>query len=129
MENTNMQGHQLIPVDTSFSIHRTDFFPYIYISRNLMKIAGYDLRAYLVFRRTINRPAYEYLNPSPRYIDPFLFETGNPSLRPQFTKNYEANISVDERPIVAIGLNDTKDIFTQVVYPSDTNRKVSLRTY
>jgi iron complex outermembrane recepter protein len=129
MENTNMAGDQILPSDTSFSIHRTDFFPYIYLSRDLMKIAGYPLRAYLVFRRTINRPVYEYLNPSQRFVDPYLYETGNPSLRPQFTKNYEANISVDERPIFAIGLNETRDIFTQVVYPSDTSRKVSLRTY
>jgi hypothetical protein len=58
-----------------------------------------------------------------------LYETGSPSLRPQFTKNYEANISVDERPIVAVGMNDTKDIFTQVIYPTDTSRRVSTRTY
>ncbi len=129
LENTNMEGTQLSPADTSFSIHRTDLFPYIYLSRNIMKIAGYDLRAYLVFRRTISRPAYEYLNPSLRIIDPFLFETGNPTLRPQFTRNYEANISVDERPLVAFGINETKDIFTQVIYQSDTNQLVSKRTY
>jgi hypothetical protein len=129
MENTNMQGHQVVPKDTSFAIHRTDFFPYIYISRKLMKISGYELKAYLVYRRTITRPAYEYLNPSQRFVDPYLYETGNPSLRPQFTRNYEANISVDERPIFAVGVNDTKDIFNQVVYPSDSNRKVSYRTY
>ena len=129
LENTNMQGNQLVPKDTSFSIHRTDLFPYVYLSRNLMKIAGYDLRAFLVYRRTISRPAYENLNPSPRYIDPYLFESGNPSLRPQFTQNYEANISVDERPIIAIGVNDTKDIFNQVVYQADSNRSQAYRTY
>jgi len=128
-ENTNMKGTQKAPQDTSFSLKRTDLFPYIYISRNLMKIAGYDLRAYLVYRRTINRPAYEYLNPSIRFVDPYLFETGNPSLRPQFTQNYEANISVDERPVIAIGINETNDIFTQVVYPTDSNRAVNFRTY
>ncbi len=129
LENTNMKGRQITPQDTSFSLKRTDLFPYVYISRNLMKIAGYDLRAYLVYRRTINRPAYEYLNPSIRFVDPYLFETGNPSLRPQFTQNYEANISVDERPIIAIGVNETNDIFTQVVYPTDSNRAVNFRTY
>ncbi len=129
LENTNMNGRQLQPNDTSFSLHRTDFFPYIYLSRSLMKIAGYDLRAYLVYRRTISRPAYENLNPSQRFVDPFLFETGNPNLRPQFTQNYEANVSVDERPIFALGINDTKDIFSQVIYPSDTSNKISLRTY
>ena len=124
-----MTGRQQEPFDTSFTLHRTDLFPYIYISRNIMQIAGYDLRAYLVYRRTISRPSYELLNPYPRYIDPYLFETGNPSLRPQFTKNYEANISVDERPIFAIGVNDTKDIFTNVVYQADSSYSVAYRTY
>lgn len=129
IENTNMKGRQLFPGDTTFTIHRTDLFPYIYFSKNLMKIAGYDLRAYLVYRRTISRPVYEQLNPFSRYIDPYLSEVGNPSLRPQFNQNYEANISVDERPILAIGVNDTKDIFTNVIYQSDTSRSQAYRTY
>ena len=129
LENTNMKGRQIIPDDTTFNIHRTDLFPYIYLSKNLIKIAGYDLRAYLVYRRTISRPVYEQLNPFPRYIDPYLSETGNPSLRPQFNQNYEANISVDERPILAVGVNDTKDIFTNVIYQSDTSRSQAYRTY
>ncbi|RYZ22195.1 MAG: TonB-dependent receptor [Chitinophagaceae bacterium] len=130
VENTNMSGHQLQPKDTSFSLRRTDLFPYVYLSRDIMKIMGYQLRAYLVYRRTISRPAYEYLNPAPRVVDPYLQESGNPTLRPQFTQNYEANVSVDERPILAIGVNETRDIFTQVVYQSDSNRKqVAFRTY
>jgi hypothetical protein len=128
LENTNMNGNQIIPKDTSFTLHRTDFFPYVYFSKGLMKIAGYELRGYLVYRRTITRPVYEQLNPFLRYIDPYLSETGNPNLRPQFTHNYEANISVDERPIFAIGVNDTKDIFTQVVAPTN-DPKYNVRTY
>jgi iron complex outermembrane recepter protein len=129
VENTNMKGNQMVPTDTSFNIHRTDLFPYVYLSRNLARIAGYDLKAYLVYRRTLVRPAYEYLNPSIRFIDPFLFESGNPSLRPQFTNNYEANVSVDERPIFAFGVNETSDIFSQVIYPTDSTERVSYRTY
>jgi len=87
------------------------------------------LRAYLVYRRTIRRPVYEQLNPFPRYIDQYLSEAGNPSLRPQFNQNYEANISVDERPILAIGVNDTKDIFTNVIYQADTSQRQAYRTY
>jgi hypothetical protein len=94
-----------------------------------MKIAGYDLRAFLVYRRSISRPSYGFLNPAIRIIDPYLFETGNPSLRPQFTQNYEANVSVNEQPILAIGFNDTKDIFSQVVYQVDSNKNVAFRTY
>ena len=126
VENTNMEGRQIIPSDTTFSLHRTDLFPYIYLSKPLMKIAGYDLRAYLVYRRTITRPVYEQLNPFSKYVDEFLSEIGNPSLRPQFNQNYEANISVDERPILAVGVNETTDIFTNVVYQ---NGNQAFRTY
>jgi iron complex outermembrane recepter protein len=129
VENTNMKGEQVIPDDTTFSIHRTDLFPYVYLSKNLMKIASFDLRAYLVYRRTINRPVYEQLNPFPRYVDQYLSEAGNPSLRPQFTTNYEANISVDERPILAVGINETRDIFTNVIYQADTSQSQAYRTY
>jgi len=129
MENTNMDGRQTIPGDTSFSIHRTDLFPYIYLSKKVMSIAGFDLRAYLVYRRSITRPVYEQLNPFARYVDPYLTEIGNPALRPQFTTNYEANISVDERPILAIGYNETRDIFTTVIYQADSSLSHAYRTY
>jgi hypothetical protein len=129
VEQTIMQGEQKIPSDTSFSLNRTDAFPYVFLSRKLFKIAGYEMRGYLVYRKTISRPSYEFLNPFPRYIDPFLYESGNPSLKPQFTSNYEANISVDDKPIFAFGVNETKDIFTNVLYQSPTNNQVAYRTY
>ncbi|HEX6915608.1 MAG TPA: outer membrane beta-barrel protein [Chitinophagaceae bacterium] len=128
-EQTVMNGHQFAPGDTAFSVNRADLFPYIYLSKKVMTIAGYELRAYLVYRRTLSRPSYEYLNPFARYIDQFMYESGNPALRPQFTRNYEANISVDERPLIAIGVNETKDIFTSVVYEADTAKLVTYRTY
>jgi iron complex outermembrane recepter protein len=129
VEQTIMDGKQRIPSDTSFSLNRTDAFPYVFLSRKLAKIAGYEVRGYLVYRKTISRPSYEFLNPFPKYIDPFLYETGNPVLKPQFTSNYEANISVDERPLFAFGVNETKDIFTNVVYQSPTNKQIAVRTY
>jgi hypothetical protein len=129
IENTNMDGAQTRPGDTSFSIHRTDAFPYVYLSKPVMKIADFELRAYLVYRRTIARPTYEYLNPFQRFVDQYLYEAGNPNLRPQFTSNYEFNISADEHPVFAIGYNDIKDVYTQVVYQSEVNKNIALRTY
>lgn len=129
LENTNMNGHQRVPADTSFKINRTDLFPYVYLSRKVAKITGYELRSYLVYRRSITRPAYDYLNPFARYVDQYLFETGNPALRPQFTDNYEINISVDERPVFALGRNYTHDIFTNVIYQDPKNRSIAYRTY
>ncbi len=129
LENTNMSGRQIIPYDTSFNIHRTDFFPYVYLNRKLFSIMGYPLKTWLVYRRTISRPSYEYLNPFPRFVDPYLTEIGNPSLRPQFTNNFEMNVSADETPVLALGYNHTKDIFTNVIYQADSSRSTAFRTY
>lgn len=129
MEHTNMNGLQTVPSDTSFSINRVDFFPYVYFSRKLMSIANFDLRAFLVYRRSITRPTYEQLNPFPKYVDQFLSEVGNPTLKPQFTTNYEANISVNEWPVLAIGYNDTRDLFTNVYYQSESNQALAFRTF
>jgi outer membrane receptor protein involved in Fe transport len=129
IENTNMDGRQIIPTDTSFKVRRTDLFPYVYLSKKVLNYAGYEVRSYLVYRRTITRPGYDQLNPFPRYVDQYLSEIGNPALRPQFTTNYEANISVNERPLVAIGYNRTKDIFTNVIYQADSSNSIAYRTY
>ena len=128
-ENTNMNGHQSIPSDTTFNVHRTDLFPYIYLSRPIIKIAGYELRSYLVYRKSITRPPYDYLNPFPKYVNQYLYETGNPNLKPQFTQNLEANVSVDEKPIIALGYNDTKDVFANVMYQSDSVKSIAYKTY
>jgi len=129
VEQTIMQGHQLIPKDTTFSVNRADAFPYVYLSRKIIMIMNYELRGFLVYRKSISRPSYDYLNPFAKYVDPFLYEVGNPKLKPQFTTNYEANISVDDKPLFAYGVNETTDIFTNVVYQSPTNKQVSYRTY
>ncbi|WP_229375965.1 outer membrane beta-barrel protein [Fibrella aquatilis] len=128
-ENTNMNGHQRIPRDTTFQLHRTDLFPYIYLSRRVAKIAGFELRSYLVYRRSITRPTYDFLNPFARFIDQYLYETGNPALQPQFTQNLEANVSVDEMPILAVGRNYTQNLFTSVLYQDPVNSSVAYRTY
>jgi len=129
MEHTNMQGTQTVPGDTSFVINRTDWFPYVYLSRPLFTIATYEMRAYAIYRRTINRPDYQSLNPYIKYIDQYLYEVGNPALQPQFTDNYEVNISFDDMPIFALGRNYTTDIFSAVVYEDPDFESVAVRTF
>lgn len=129
LENTNMTGHQRIPRDTTFRVNRTDLFPYLYLSRKVAKIAGYELRSYFVYRRSITRPGYEQLNPFARFIDQYLYETGNPALQPQFTQNIEANVSVNDMPILAVGQTNTRQIFTSVLYQDPATPSVAYRTY
>lgn len=128
METTNINGHQLYPSDTTLSIKRTDFFPYLYLRHNLFKMMGFTLTGNAIYRRSITRPYYEILNPYPKYIDPYLRDIGNPNLRPQFTTNYEFNIMADDIPVFSVGVNETKDIFTNVTYQDDIT-KIAYRTY
>ena len=128
VENTNINGRQSIPKDTTLRIQRTDLFPYVYLRHNIMKIFGFLLTGNAIYRRSITRPYYEALNPYPKYIDQFLYDVGNPRLQPQFTTNYEFNINADQFPVFSIGLNDIKDIFTNVTY-QDSTTKIAYRTY
>ncbi|MBK7408094.1 MAG: TonB-dependent receptor [Saprospirales bacterium] len=129
LEHTWMQGRQTVPGDTSFLVNRVDLFPYVYLSRPIMKIASFRLDAYLIYRRTIDRPGYSDLNPYVRYIDEFSYEAGNPGLQPQFTHNIEANISFEDRPLFAIGRNYTDGIRSNVLYPDSEHPEIVVRTY
>ncbi|MEI7734378.1 MAG: TonB-dependent receptor [Ferruginibacter sp.] len=128
LETTNINGKQTIPKDTTLSIKRTDLFPYVYLRHKLFTLFKNDLMASAIYRRSIKRPYYEILNPYPKYIDQYLFDVGNPNLQPQFTTNYELNVMFQDFPVFAIGVNDTKNIFSNVTYQDDAT-KIAYRTY
>ncbi len=127
-EYTDIRGRQLIPGDTVFSIKRSDVFPYVFLRHKLFKIFGYTLVGNAIYRRSIRRPYYESLNPYAKYIDQYLYEAGNPALKPQFTTNYEVNVTFNDIPVFAFGVNQTKDIFSNVTYQDD-DTKIALRTF
>lgn len=127
-ETTHISGRQFIPKDSSLSIKRTDVFPYVYLRHKLFKIFGFPLIGNAIYRRSIKRPYYEILNPYPKYVDQYLFDVGNPKLQPQFTSNYEVNVTFDDFPVFAFGINETKDIFSNVTY-QDEGTKIAYRTY
>jgi iron complex outermembrane recepter protein len=128
LETTNINGWQTVPKDTTLSIKRTDIFPYVYLRHKLFTMFKTDLMASAIYRRSIRRPYYEILNPYPKYIDQYLFDVGNPNLQPQFTTNYELNVMFEDFPVFAVGINETKNIFSNVTY-QDEATKIAYRTY
>lgn len=118
-ENTAITGNQSIPRPASFGIQRNDLFPYLYIRRNLFTIFGYPLTGNAIYRKSITRPDFDVLNPAPRFIDQYTYETGNSALKPQLTANYEVNATYDDFPVFAIGVNDAKDAFSRVTYKNE----------
>ncbi len=112
LEHTDIVGNQIVPTPNTFTIKRTDLFPYIYLRHGLGNAIGFKLVGNLIFRRSITRPFYEALNPFPKFVDQYTYDVGNISLRPQITNNYELNVSANEFPIFSVGINDIQDIFT-----------------
>jgi hypothetical protein len=100
----------------------------MYFSGKTGAIFGFPLRTTLIYRRTIARPGYQLLNPAQRFVDLYSYESGNPALKPQFTNTYEINISAMDVPLFQLGINDTKDIFTSVLYSDKNQPTVSYRT-
>ncbi len=115
-EYTDIIGNQTIPAPQKFTINRSDFFPYLYIRHDIAKLFGFKLVGSLTYRKSITRPNYEALNPFPKYADQYTFDIGNPNLSPQLTDNYEIAINANDFPIFSLGLNDIKNIFTNLTY-------------
>ncbi len=129
LEHTYMLGEQTIPSKSRFLVNRVDFFPYVYLSRRVFKMKDFELQAFAIYRRSINRPGYQMLNPSINLSDQYSYETGNPNLKPQFTDNIELNVSFQDFPVFAVGRNYTKDIFSGVIYSDENNTDISVKTY
>jgi iron complex outermembrane recepter protein len=128
MEYTNIEGNQIVPSVARFGINRTDFFPFVFLKSPSVKFLGFNLVGNLIYKRSIRRPYYEILNPFPRFVDQYVYNVGNPNVQPQFTTKYEANIMVEDFPIFAFGVDETKNIFSNVTYQDDVT-KIVYRTY
>ena len=71
-----------------FSEDQYDYFSLFPNVRLTMKINKSN-KLSVFFNRRIDRPGEDILRIFPKYDDPELLKIGNPSLRPQFTRNFE----------------------------------------
>lgn len=129
LEHSLMQGTQFTPRKDEFNINRLDPFPYLFITRRLFKMVGYDLAGTFQGRRTLSRPSYQNLSPGIVILDVFNYQRGNPLLKPQFTNNYEFNIGFDNIQIFSIGKNITDGIISNVLYEDETFPNIAFNTY
>jgi len=71
-----------------FNEDQYDYFSLFPNIRFTLK-AGKSNKISLFYNRRIDRPGEDILRIFPKYDDPELLKIGNPSLRPQFTQNFE----------------------------------------
>jgi hypothetical protein len=74
----------------------------------------------LSYRRTIRRPGYGELSPIVDSSDLFNLRSGNPSLLPSLTNNFDLVLGTSKKKFYAnlgIGFNTIEDVFNQVRTP------------
>jgi hypothetical protein len=88
----------------------TNLFPSVFLQH---KVSDAYQVVYNVNRR-ITRPNYRLLNPFVYYIDPLTTEKGNPSLRPQYSTNFEMDHVIKGAYQFTLGYSVTEDAFMQI---------------
>lgn len=69
-------------------LNRVDFFPTLHFSQKLKN--DFELQA--SYSRRINRPRANDLEPFSSFMDQYNIRTGNPELKPEYTRSYEMTI-------------------------------------
>ncbi len=76
-----------------------------------------DLSITASYKRTIQRPGLNQLNPSVDYSDPYNTRFGNPYLQPYFTEDFDFIIGKYNKKFyanISVGYNVLKDIFSSI---------------
>ncbi|QQR96803.1 MAG: TonB-dependent receptor [Sphingobacteriales bacterium] len=84
MEQSNIYGKQQVG-DLNFERHYVDFFPSVFLAQEFKK----NHKLQLQYRRSINRPNTEALNPFGSQSDPYNIRIGNPAIQPVYTNALE----------------------------------------
>lgn len=109
--------------DSTFDRKYTNLFPSIYLQREYA-----DNRTLgISISRRIDRPAFSYLNPFIMDINKYTTTEGNPYILPQFTWNFETNMTVLDGLTTSLGYSLTKDYFSQLFFSTDEKRAVYTR--
>lgn len=96
-------------VDTSY----TNAFPSIALGYTFSKNVAMNL----TFRRSLDRPRYQQLNPFEQRLDEISFRKGNPFIRPQYTQSVEMGWTLWQRANLSVNYAKTRNAFAEI---SDT---------
>jgi len=120
MENTNMHGHQpgnMVIADSSFRRNYTHGFPSFYISWKADTTGHHTFT--LSYSNRIRRPNYQQLNPFMFYNDRYSYNTGNPSLLPQYM--YAIELKYDYKSFLGIEMAyfHVKQLIQSITEPAE----------
>ena len=106
LENTLARGQLTAIRDSTFRISYTNLFPSFHASWN-MDSNGRGL-LFFSYARRIDRPSYNDLNPARFYFDQYTYFSGNPTLFPEFSDNFEMSYTWLDRYTLTAQYSRTK---------------------
>lgn len=112
---------------------RYDYFRLYANARLTLNLAD-ATHASVFFNNRVDRPGEQELRVYPKYDDPELLKVGNPYLRPQFTKTYEARLDHNWEGVslsASLFRRVTKDSFSRVysIDPTNTTYEIVNKIY
>lgn len=121
-ELTRSRGHQYTP-DSTNDLNYFQLFPSVFIQKKFNKYHTVSLS----FSRRIDRPNYQDLNPFRYYLDPNLYNIGNPFLRPQIGNSLETSYSFKNYFKASLNYSYIRDAMVQVLYQDSSSTAAFLK--
>lgn len=101
-------------VDSSYN----NLFPNIQVSQQLDK----DNLITAFYKRSINRPNYQDLNPFIGYVDQFYYNTGNSFLKPEYLNTYQLSDLIQDKYKISLMMLITNHFFANIFRQDDTTK-------
>ncbi len=99
--NGTSSDADVLPISNKYG----KFFPTMYVQYKPDDENNFTVS----FSRRINRPSFESLNPFRWYTNPYIYNSGNPSLKPSYSNNYEIGYSFRNKFNVSLFRSETED--------------------
>ena len=96
-----------------YSNNYTSFLPFA----TVMKKWTNDVHLNFSYKRTVQRPRLNELNPSLDYADPYNTRSGNPYLQPYFADNFDVSVGKWNKKYnvnASVGYNSLQDIYGSI---------------
>ncbi len=120
-EYTQSNGYSKT-IDSTLTRSYGRLFPSTSFSVPVMKIMGKQINAMAAYSYRINRPSYGTLNPFVRFLDPFTYEKGNPTLKPELTHSANLSLTFEGKPFMTLEYSRTNDAIQTVSDQNDKTR-------
>ncbi|KAA9357306.1 outer membrane beta-barrel family protein [Larkinella humicola] len=92
-----------------------NLFPNVSLTRQV----GKNHQFQYTFSRRIDRPDYQFLNPFIRIYSPYMYQQGNPYLKPQYTDAFQLGYSYKDETTVSVSYAKTRDVIADINEQND----------